>query len=70
MKMEEIRALSSVDLKKELDETYREMFNLRVQMATKQLVNYRQIRHVRKKIARIKTVLRERELAEVYSAEA
>jgi large subunit ribosomal protein L29 len=58
----EIRALTSEELKKQLDESYRELFNLRFRLATKQLTNYNEIRNVRKRIARIKTILREREL--------
>lgn len=60
--MGEIRALTSEELKKQLDESYRELFNLRFRLATKQLTNYNEIRNVRKRIARIKTILREREL--------
>ena len=62
MRVGEIRALSADELKKQLDESYRELFNLRFRLATKQLTNYNEIRNVRKRIARIKTILREREL--------
>ena len=62
MRVGEIRALSSEELKKQLDDSYRELFNLRFRLATKQLTNYNEIRNVRKRIARIKTILREREL--------
>lgn len=62
MRVGEIRALTSEELKKQLDESYRELFNLRFRLATKQLTNYNEIRNVRKRIARIKTILREREL--------
>ncbi len=64
MRIQEIRVLSLEELKKQLDEAYRELFNLRFRLATKQLVNYQEIRNVRKKIARIKTIIRERELLE------
>ncbi|HEX77303.1 MAG TPA: 50S ribosomal protein L29 [Dehalococcoidia bacterium] len=64
MKIDEIRALSSEELRKQLAESQRELLNLRFRMATRQLVNFREIRKVRKDIARIKTILRERELAE------
>ncbi|MFQ5925125.1 MAG: 50S ribosomal protein L29 [Dehalococcoidia bacterium] len=64
MRVQEIRLLSSEELKKQLDEAYRELFNLRFRLATKQLVNFQEIRNVRKKIARIKTIIRERELLE------
>ena len=62
MKVGEIRALSSEELKKQLDDSYRELFNLRFRLATRQLTNYNELRNVRKRIARIKTILREREL--------
>ena len=62
MNAEQLRPLSDAELKKELEETHREMFNLRFRLATRQLVNHREIPKVKKKIARINTVLREREL--------
>lgn len=65
MKPEEIRSLSQQDLAGQLEESRRELFNLRFRLATKQLTNHREVRRVKKKIARMKTILRERELAEV-----
>lgn len=62
MKPTEARALDTADLKRRLDETYRELFNLRFQQATRQLTKTSEIRRVKKDIARIRTVLREREL--------
>ena len=62
MKVEEIRALSNEELKKQLEETHQELFNLRFRLATKQLVNHREIPRVKKEIARLKTIMREREL--------
>ncbi|MDH5695336.1 MAG: 50S ribosomal protein L29 [Dehalococcoidia bacterium] len=62
MKVEEIRALSPEELKKQLEEAHQELFNLRLRLATKQLVNHREIPRVRRKIARLKTIIREREL--------
>jgi len=62
VKVTEIRTLNTDELKKKLDESYRELFNLRFRLATKQLSNYHEIRNVRKKIAKIKTVMKEREL--------
>ena len=64
MKVEEIRALSDSDLSGQLEEAQRELFNLRFRLATKQLVNHREVRKAKKNIARIKTVLRERELVQ------
>jgi len=62
LKLEEFRNLSTDDLKKELEETHQELFNLRFRLATKQLVNHREVRRVKRKIARLKTLLTEREL--------
>ena len=62
MKVEEIRALSDEELAKKLEETYQELFNLRFRLATKQLVNHREIPRVKKEIARLKTIMRGREL--------
>ncbi len=62
MKVEEIRALSSEELAKQLEAAHKELFDLRFRLATKQLVNHREIRRVKKTIARMKTIMREREL--------
>ena len=62
MKISEIRALSAEDMKKQLAESEKEMLGLNFKLATKQLVNHRQIPEARRKIAKIKTVLREKEL--------
>lgn len=62
MKISEIRALSEEDMKKQLAESEKEMLDLNFKLATKQLVNHRQIPEARRKIAKIKTVLREKEL--------
>ena len=64
MRTQEIRALSPGELTKELEETHRELFNLRFRLAVGQLDNHREIPKVKKKIARMKTVMRERELAQ------
>ena len=63
MKIEEIRALSDKELDKHLEEAHQELFNLRLRLATKQLVNHREIPRVKKTIAQLKTIMRERELA-------
>ncbi len=62
MKVEEIRALKPEALAKQLEAAHEELFNLRFRLATKQLVNHREIRRAKKEIARLKTVIREREL--------
>lgn len=63
MKIEEIRALTTEELKKQLEEAHHELFNLRFRLATKQLVNHRELPRVRKRIAVLKTILKEREAA-------
>jgi large subunit ribosomal protein L29 len=62
MRVNEIRELSSEELDRQLNESYRELFNLRFRAATMQLKNHREIRNVKKRIARMKTIIREREL--------
>ena len=63
MRIQEIRAFSLGDLEKKLSESYRELFNLRFRLATRQLLNYHEIRNTKKKIAQIKTIIREKELS-------
>ena len=63
MKAKEIRELSVEQLNEKVLELKKDLFNLRLQHATNQLDNPTKIAEVKKDIARIKTVLRERELA-------
>ena len=58
----ELRELTEDELTTRLRESKEELFNLRFQMATGQLANNRRLRTVRQEIARVYTVLREREL--------
>lgn len=62
MKASEIRALGDGELLKQLEEAHEELFNLRFRLATRQLGNHREVPRVKKKISRLKTILREREL--------
>ena len=62
MKIDEVRALSDEEMHTSLDDAYEELFNLRFRLATRQLVNHREIPKVKKKISRMKTILRERDL--------
>ena len=66
MKVEEIQALSDEELTKQLEAAHQELFDLRFRLATKQLVNHREIPRAKKKIARLKTIIRERELGIKY----
>jgi large subunit ribosomal protein L29 len=63
MRASELREKSSEDLIKELAELKDELFKLRFQHATHQLENPLQLRIVKRNIARVNTVLREREIA-------
>lgn len=62
MKTEEIRALSNDELSTRLEKAHEELFNLRFRLATRQLVNHHELTLVKRNIARIKTIRREREL--------
>lgn len=62
MKVEEIRQQSTEELNKELTALKEQLFKLRFRHATKQLENPIQIRTVKRDIARVRTILREREL--------
>jgi large subunit ribosomal protein L29 len=61
MKIFEIRELSTEDLKKRLQEQYESLENLRFQKTVGQLENFKSINNTKKLIARINTVLKERE---------
>jgi large subunit ribosomal protein L29 len=66
----ELRELSDEELVERLRESKEELFNLRFQMATGQLDNNRRLRTVRREIARVYTVMRERELGLASGPEA
>ena len=61
MKIFEIKELSTADLKLRLSQEYESLENLRFQKTIGQLENFKNIKNTKKLIARIKTVLRERE---------
>jgi len=62
MKTNEIRKLSTEEINKKIVEIKEELFNLRMKQATGSLENPSRIRELRKTVARLKTILREREL--------
>ena len=64
MKINKIREMSSPDLEKELGELKTELFKLKFSLATKGLDNPMKIKEVKKDIAKINTVLTERNIAE------
>lgn len=64
MQIHEIRDLSNQQLREELDSSYKELMNLRFRAATNQLTDTNQPKRVRRNIARLLTVIREREQVE------
>jgi large subunit ribosomal protein L29 len=69
LKVGEIRAMTDEELHGRIEEAKQELFNLRFQRATGNLSNPMRFRHVKRDVARILTVLRERELAAELAAE-
>jgi large subunit ribosomal protein L29 len=68
-KTAELRNMDIEELETRLDETRRELFNLRFQLVTGQLDNTSRIGHVRRQVARMETLLREREIEAAEEAE-
>jgi len=64
MDPKDIRKLNEENLEKQLEESHHELFNLRFQVATGQLSDKNELKKVKKTIARIKTIIRERQLAQ------
>ena len=63
MKANEVRKLSSADLEKKLTELKKDLFQLRLQHVTNQVENPVRINEVKRDIARVKTIIREQQLA-------
>jgi large subunit ribosomal protein L29 len=68
MKSSEARDLSQVELTRRLDEAHQALFNLRFQYATGQLKNTARLGQVRREVAALRTIMRERELASAREA--
>jgi large subunit ribosomal protein L29 len=66
MEVREIRAMATEEIQHKLDDTHEELFNLRFQWSTRQLKDPNRLTQVRRDIARLKTILRERELAQYF----
>ena len=66
---DEVRALADAELETRLGEAKQELFNLRFQLVTGQLDNTARIGQIKKQVARIETVLREREIAAAEAQE-
>ena len=62
VKAKELRDLTDQELEKKMNDAKDELFRLRFQLATGQLDNSMRIKEVRRSIARVKTVIREREI--------
>ena len=60
MKPSELRGKEPADLQKELESLLRAQFGLRMQLATQQLTNTSQLKKVRRDIARVRTIMREK----------
>ncbi len=61
--LDDLRVASDAELQKQLDDLYHELFNLRFQRTAGQMPNTNRVKEVRRDIARVKTLVRERELA-------
>jgi len=62
LKVDQVRALGDEEIRKKLEEAHEELFKLRFRLATRQLTNHRELPKVKRDIARMRTILREREL--------
>jgi large subunit ribosomal protein L29 len=60
MKPSELRSKDNVELQKELESLLRAQFGLRMQLATQQLANTSQLKKVRRDIARVRTIMKEK----------
>jgi large subunit ribosomal protein L29 len=69
MEAREIRAMATEEIQRTLDETREELFNLRFQWSTRQLKDTNRLTQVKRDIARLKTILRERELFQLWEGE-
>ncbi len=68
-KTQDIRKLSDEDLVKELEEAHRRLFSLRLQKEAHQSTNHRELPRAKRLIARLKTILRQRQLAGIREAQ-
>ncbi len=66
---EELRRLEESKLDHEINEAYRALFTLRFQHASRQLENYRELRTARRRIARLRTIKRERQIEAILGEE-
>jgi len=69
MKLEELRDLTDQQLRHEMDESRKELWNIRRDMSVRRFKNHQRMPVVKKDIARIMTILRERELVREFTGE-
>jgi large subunit ribosomal protein L29 len=62
VKIEEMRSLSVDELKKRINDAHQELFNLRFRLTTRQLVNHRELPRVKRDIARLETIVRQKQI--------
>lgn len=62
MKAEEVRSLSDGEIQDRIEESDKELLRLSIRVASRQLVNHRELVKIKRDVARLKTILREREL--------
>jgi len=70
MKAAEIREMSTDEILTQIDETREELMNLRFQQATGELVDFTRLRYTRRLVARLQTIINEREREAVMEGEA
>ena len=70
MKADEIRALTDKKIQAQLDETREELMNLRFQQSTGELSDTSRLREIKRLIARLETIIRERELEAAVEGES
>ena len=69
MKIEQIREFTDQDLVEHLENSKKELLNLRFQVETRKIKNHQRIPEVKRDVARLMTVIRERELMALYAGE-
>jgi large subunit ribosomal protein L29 len=69
MEAREVRAMATEEIQRKLDEAQEELFNLRFQWSIGQVKDNNRLIQVKRDIARLKTILRERELAQLWEEE-
>jgi large subunit ribosomal protein L29 len=69
MEARELREMTTEEIRAKLDESYERLMNFRFQLSIKQLQDHNLLKRTKRDIARLKTILREREVAQVLEEE-